>query len=83
MPKIVFVDELPAGKRTRKGETQEFVDALKTRPNTWAIFRVVKTEWSGQYTYRKRYPGTQWAVRRNEAGHSVVYGRWIGVADNA
>lgn len=68
--------ERPSGLEYRS--TRTFVEQLKTRPGTWAIYKKYPKDGKALQTsqYAKNYPGTEWTVRvvRN---NKVVYGRWV------
>jgi hypothetical protein len=77
-----WVEELPVpanGRRVAPNGTKHFIERLKERPGVWAVYRefpfVTKKTRCG--SYRKHYPGTQWAQRSSD-GVTRVYVRWIG-----
>jgi hypothetical protein len=46
----------------------------------WAVYctgNIARTGHSKAQQYKKRYPGTEWIVRREEGGYTV-FGRWVG-----
>jgi hypothetical protein len=69
----------PKPKNGSPGQVKEFVDKLKANPNVWAVYstgNIAKTGHSKAQQYKKRYPGTEWLVRAEDAGYTV-FGRWI------
>ena len=58
--------------------TKEFVEVLKTRPNTWAIFRRNHSNAVIVSTAKTRYPDTEWTSRSDGKGNYTIYARYIG-----
>lgn len=77
---IEWVDRLPnsraAGRRTA---TKTFVEALKAKPGTWAVYqrRPKGKKWTAASVYAKNHPGTEW-TSRVIGGRVTVYARWVG-----
>ncbi len=73
---IEFVGKtLPS--KARKRSTKEFVERIKERPGEWAVFAETDKVWTSHFAYRRNYPGTDWAVRRDKSKW-IVYGRYVG-----
>lgn len=73
--------ELPVLPHHRAGHgfTQKFIEQLKTRPDEWAVYKVMppKKLWCSGSDYRLKFPGTVWAVRTID-GQVHVFGKWVG-----
>lgn len=66
--------EPPAVVRVRKakGKTQQFIEVLKTKPNTWAIYRH-----NAKHPYAPKMENVEWANRSNGDGTFTVYVRYV------
>jgi hypothetical protein len=73
---VEFIGKTLPGKG-RKGSTKEFVERIKERPGEWAVFAEKDKAWTAHFSYRRNYPGTDWAVRRDKSKW-IVYGRYVG-----
>jgi hypothetical protein len=60
------------------GTTQRFVQALKERPGTWALYPRALSTSSAASQYSKSFPLTEWTTRRRDDGKYDYYGRWVG-----
>ena len=72
--------EPPAPKNGSPGQVARFVEELKANPGEFKVYctgNSAKTGHSKAQQYKKRYPGTEWIVRREEVGYTVC-GRWVG-----
>ena len=75
--KIKWETPSPAHSENR-GKAAVFVEALKTRPSEWALYRenaknaVLVTE------FKRKYPFTEWTSRKNADGTFRIYGRYVG-----
>ncbi len=74
-------EDPPFGKggKGAKGVMRQFVDELKSRPGTWAIYRECNTAGNANNSARAikiNYPGTE-AVSRG----CKAYARWVGDED--
>ena len=70
----------PVTKNGSPGQVKTFVDSLKANPEQFAVYcrgNSAKTGHSKAQQYKKRYPGTEWLVRKEEDGYTV-FGRWVG-----
>ena len=70
----------PVTKNGSPGQVKNFVDSLKSNPGEFAVYcrgNSAKTGHSKAQQYKKRYPGTEWLVRKEEDGYTV-FGRWVG-----
>ena len=70
----------PGPKNGSPFQVANFGENLKERPNEWAVYctgNIARTGHSKAQQYKKRYPGTEWIVRREEGGYTV-FGRWVG-----
>lgn len=70
----------PATKNGSPGQVAKFVDSLKSKPGEYAVYcrgNSAKTGHSKAQQYKKRYPGTEWLVRKEDDGYTV-FGRWVG-----
>lgn len=75
--RFVDLDETSPSRR----QVYNFVAELKKNPGRWAVYCTndkMRTAYSKAHQYKQRYPGTEWVVRRDEAGRYVVYGRYVG-----
>lgn len=60
-------------------QVASFVEKLKSSPGVFMVYSTNanhRTAYSKQQQYKKRYPGTEWIVRREEGGHTL-FGRWL------
>lgn len=55
-----------------------FTDALKSRPNQWAIYTRTADSVLLADTLQSWYPEFEWTGRRNNDGTATLYARWIG-----
>jgi hypothetical protein len=70
----------PVTKNGSPGQVKTFVDSLKANPEQFAVYcrgNSAKTGHSKAQQYKKRYPGTEWLVRKEDDGYTV-FGRWVG-----
>jgi hypothetical protein len=70
----------PITKNGSPGQVKKFVEDLQRNPNEWAVYctgNSAKTGHSKAQQYKKRYPGTEWLVRKEDNGYTV-FGRWVG-----
>ena len=77
--RFVDIDETAPSRR----QVYNFVAELKKNPGRWAMYCVndkMRTAYSKAHQYKQRYPGTEWVVRRDDAGRYAVYGRHVGSA---
>lgn len=73
----------PVTKNGSPGQVRKFVEQLKQNPGEWAVYcedNAAKTGHSKAQQYKKRYPGTEWLVRKEANGYTV-FGRWIGTSN--
>lgn len=69
----------PAPRTGSPGQVARFVDQLKSSPGTFVVYSTNanhRTAHSKAQQYKRRYPGTEWVVRREESGFTL-FGRWI------
>jgi hypothetical protein len=69
----------PTPKTGTPGQVAAFVDKLKERPGMFLKYSTNanhRTAYSKAQQYKKRYPGTEWTVRREDGGHTL-FGRWM------
>lgn len=69
----------PTPRNGAPGQVASFVEKLKSHPGQFMVYSTNtnhRTAYSKQQQYKKRYPGTEWIVRREEAGHTL-FGRWL------
>ena len=69
----------PVTKNGSPGQVRVFVETLKANPGVFAVYcekNSSKTGHSKAQQYKKRYPGTEWLVRKEDEGYTV-FGRWL------
>ena len=66
------------GSKNRGGRTMRFVEALKARPNRWAIYTEGVSNAVSVTMGKKRFPNTEWTSRKQADGTFTVYARYIG-----
>lgn len=69
----------PTPKTGIPGQVANFVDALKRDPGVFMVYCTnsnYRTAYSKAQQYKKRYPGSEWIVRSEDAGYTV-FGRWL------
>lgn len=84
----LFTDEIEwedppkrVGGPGRTGYVSGFVEAVKARPEQWAVLkRGAKNPSSIE---KSRYPGMEWTSRRMDDGSFTIYGRWVGDTTSA
>lgn len=75
---VEWVKDLPTQRRGGpRGKAKQFVEALQTKPGTWAVYKRQSKRFTGRAVYEKTYPGTEWTARSIK-GKVVIYARWIG-----
>jgi hypothetical protein len=70
----------PKVKNGSPGQVRTFVETLKANPGVWAVYspgNSAKTGHSKAQQYKKRYPGTEWLVRKESEEGYTVFGRWV------
>ena len=81
---IEWVRNLPSRGASTRRDAVAFVDALKTRPNTWAVYKRLPAgkRWTSHHQYAVNHPGTEWTAR-TVRNRTTVYARWVGTKKGA
>jgi len=74
---VQWFEDVPAADR--KTKIAEFVEILKTKPGTWALYSHEYKNGASANSFKKRYPGTEWKSRRNDDKKTYsLYARYVG-----
>ena len=77
---VKWVDPPQSNRGRKRGSSGSyaFYEALKSRPNTWALYRKDAPSATPVTVLAKRHPKTEWTSRKQRNGKFTIYGRYIG-----